>query len=682
MSQGGDISSSETGATGKKQGLFAGRYRKVKLLGKGGMGEVFLVEDQSLPGSHIALKVIRSASSGSETHRQRFLREILVTRKVTHQNIVRTYDAGVTNNGILYLTMEYVEGHSLRELSDKGPMHYQQAVPILVQICQGLAAIHKSGIIHRDLKTGNVLVGTDGSAKIADFGIARIEDSDITGCDEIVGSSPYIAPEVWTGSDLANTSDIYSLGVLAYELLTSKLPFEGKTPAETMWKHLNDIPPSPSSVVRDIPYWLERVILSMLFKDHLNRPCDAEEIALHLQTGLAGSNAAAQDLKTEAHACHRTAMFTAHLPDLGPQFSQILGGGYVSENIESDEVRLGLSADLPQSALIVTTIPTKDSQTLTTDETPPEVPAISISFVGAVIFQTLRCFVWAVCLAGVGYVVTSEIVVKVLASAWLTQREQLDVASWTMIAIAVASCSALAFWPITLLRNKIYGRTYFLLGHIVILLTVFLATTSYTVSHLRRGAEDMRAMSSKIEVETNSAWEAGVTSFAQAALLIPQIPPMTLTLHKHSYRFETSPSLSWLSVRFAGIALIGVLVGIILVGSRSFRHSWGSHYWLRTLTFGCMLFAILAAEHVLIATFESMGIIARTRSFLIFSPFQLVVSPLSVICALGNWLLLYFVMSYENVFSDSVDEIRRTNTAASRRLLQGDRMTVNAQPRA
>ncbi len=266
--------------------LFANRYRLGKLLGKGGMGQVFLAFDTMLGDERIALKILHSSLVRDEKHTKRFLREVTLTRKVTHPNVVRTFDVGAASAGNLFLTMEYVEGLTLRQRMQQGVVEPLECARIIMEIARGLAAVHEQEIVHRDLKPGNVMLLENGGVKIADFGVARPESSDITAHDEVVGSTPYMSPEIWLGKKIGPASDLYALGIIAYEIVTAHLPFDGDSPAEVMCKHLESNPYPPQEVVGGIPIWFNTLILKMLAKDPIRRPSSATEVANIIQENL------------------------------------------------------------------------------------------------------------------------------------------------------------------------------------------------------------------------------------------------------------------------------------------------------------------------------------------------------------------------------------------------------------
>ena len=269
----------------KPGATFAGRYVIERLIGLGGMGEVYLALDSLLENERIALKIIHADLSTEDKNIKRFQREIQLTRKIAHQNIARTYDAGIAEKRF-YFSMEYLEGTVLSDLLATEPLHATEVCKIVQQVCAGLAAIHKAGVIHRDLKPGNLIRTQDGQVKIMDFGIARPGNSSLTKTTEVLGSAPYMAPELWTGNELGAASDFYALGVLFYELLTGVLPLDGETAAELMFKHLEVNPPAPSSIIESIPVTLNDIVLKLMSKASADRFQSAEEIALAIDDAL------------------------------------------------------------------------------------------------------------------------------------------------------------------------------------------------------------------------------------------------------------------------------------------------------------------------------------------------------------------------------------------------------------
>jgi len=264
---------------------FADRYRVLQLLGDGGMGKVYLAEDLVLEGEKVALKILRLDLCNDDKHVKRFIREVQLTRKVAHPNVVRTFDIA-WNDGSIYFTMEFVEGITLKDRLERGALPVREALQVLLEISRGLSVIHDNEIIHRDLKPGNIILSKSGVAKIADFGIARPSFSDLTNQNEVVGSAGYMAPEVWTGGTLDIRSDIYALGVLAYETITGLLPFDGTSATEVMNKHLGFVPPKLGKTHKDTPEWLSDLIFRMVEKDPNKRPSSTSEIISIIETGL------------------------------------------------------------------------------------------------------------------------------------------------------------------------------------------------------------------------------------------------------------------------------------------------------------------------------------------------------------------------------------------------------------
>lgn len=241
------------------------------------MGKVYLASDLLRDNQKVALKILSSDLQNDPLYLARFIREVELTQKVTHPNVVQTFETGKFNNAY-YFSMEYVEGLTLSQILQGGSCSAEHCIEILSQLCKGLVAIHKIGIIHRDLKSTNVMINNQGQVKIADFGIARLDVSNLTVTDELLGSATHMAPEIWKQSEITKASDLYSLGVILYELLTAELPFQAETTYTLMWKHLKEQPKSPLKIKPDIPEWLANLCLSLLSKEKSCRPESALEI--------------------------------------------------------------------------------------------------------------------------------------------------------------------------------------------------------------------------------------------------------------------------------------------------------------------------------------------------------------------------------------------------------------------
>lgn len=268
--------------------IFGEHYYIERLLGTGGMGSVYLAFRDNNKEQPLALKILHASLSREEKHVKRFLREVQITRKISHPNVVTTFDVG-QHKGQLYFTMEYVEGISLKEKLFEDRLSIPEILRLLQEICFGLEAIHEGGIIHRDLKPGNILLSQNNSAKIADFGVASLAQAEETSTVEIVGSAGYMSPEHWRCEELNETSDIYSLGVMLYEMVTGIRPFDGSSATSVMHQHLNDPPQPPISDLIEIPTWLTALILMMLEKEPMKRPQSASEIISIIQSATHGS---------------------------------------------------------------------------------------------------------------------------------------------------------------------------------------------------------------------------------------------------------------------------------------------------------------------------------------------------------------------------------------------------------
>jgi serine/threonine-protein kinase len=262
----------------------AGRYELVEVIGRGGMGVVHRGRDRVLDRT-VAVKVLPALFAENPTLVERFEREARAAARLSHPNIVSVYDSG-RDGTERYFVMEYVPGKSLAELlRERGRLPVAEAVGITAQIANALAAAHGAGIIHRDIKPGNVMVLPSGEAKVLDFGIARAAaDVALTRTTMVLGSAPYIAPEVALGRSADQRSDIYSLGCVLYEMLTGRPPFVGDLPAVVMSQHTNAEPQPPRELVPEIPAALEALVLQMLAKNPADRPQQAAELPATLRS--------------------------------------------------------------------------------------------------------------------------------------------------------------------------------------------------------------------------------------------------------------------------------------------------------------------------------------------------------------------------------------------------------------
>ncbi|HEX7701146.1 MAG TPA: serine/threonine-protein kinase [Kofleriaceae bacterium] len=258
--------------------MLAGRYRVQRLLGKGGMGAVYLADDEVLH-ELVALKVISSAFASDEAAMiARFRREASSARKVSSPQVIRIHDLGEARPGLLYLSMEYFAGRTLTDLiAQRGIVPLKDVEDILQQICVGLEAAHEAGVIHRDLKPSNVLIGERGAVKLIDFGLATtLVGDNLTATGAVLGTPHYMAPEQVRGKPVDARSDIYSLGALAYHLVTGRPPFAGENAIAIGFAHISETPESPRVLRKDCPPKLDAAIMAALAKNPADRPASAK----------------------------------------------------------------------------------------------------------------------------------------------------------------------------------------------------------------------------------------------------------------------------------------------------------------------------------------------------------------------------------------------------------------------
>jgi serine/threonine-protein kinase len=252
--------------------LFAQRYEIRGMVGRGGMGAVYRALDRELD-EEVALKVLDTAP-GDAAAEQHLRREIKLARTITHPNVIRAYDFG-ESDGVRFFTMEYVAGATLRELLDEGGrLAVTPALQIAKQICRGLGAVHKVGIVHGDLKPANVVV-TTGVAKLTDFGVARAPRE---GGAPFAGTPPYMSPEQVRGAEMDERSDLYAAGVVMFEMFTGRRPFDAADPFEVMRLHLEEPPPNPRTLQPSLPALLADTILACLAKAKADRPASAADV--------------------------------------------------------------------------------------------------------------------------------------------------------------------------------------------------------------------------------------------------------------------------------------------------------------------------------------------------------------------------------------------------------------------
>jgi serine/threonine-protein kinase len=261
--------------------LADGRYRVIERIGSGGMADVWLAEDQQL-GRRVALKLLHRRFAEDPEFVARFKREASAAGGLQHANVVGVYDRGEWD-GTSYIAMEYLEGSSLkRVITENAPLDPVWAIDVCLQVLRAARFAHRAGIIHRDIKPHNVIVDADGRAKVTDFGIARAGASEMTETGSIMGTAHYIAPEQAQGHAVSAQSDLYSIGIVLYEMLAGRVPFDGESAVTIALKQVSE-PPVPPSQYADVPPDLEAVVLRALEKDPARRFADADEFIAALE---------------------------------------------------------------------------------------------------------------------------------------------------------------------------------------------------------------------------------------------------------------------------------------------------------------------------------------------------------------------------------------------------------------
>jgi serine/threonine-protein kinase len=265
-----------------------GRYRVLHRLGSGGMAEVYCAQDLQL-GRKVALKILYRRFAEDSEFVERFRREASSAAGLQHQHVVAVYDRG-EYDGTYYIAMEYLEGRSLKTIvQQEAPLDPDRAIDLTIQVLRAARFAHRRGIIHRDLKPHNVIVDADGRAKVTDFGIARAGASDMTQTGSIMGTAQYLSPEQAQGHAVSAASDIYSIGIMLYELLTARVPFEGESAVTIALKQVNERPTPPSAYNPAVTPELEEAVMRALEKDPAHRYPDADAFIAALQAARDGT---------------------------------------------------------------------------------------------------------------------------------------------------------------------------------------------------------------------------------------------------------------------------------------------------------------------------------------------------------------------------------------------------------
>src|SRR5438093_2069009 len=270
------------------QRVLADRYELSDRLGSGGMAEVHLGRRRVL-GRTIAIKTLLTQFSSDPSFIARFRREAQSAASLNHPQIVRVYDTG-SHDGTHYIVMEYIEGRTLRDIiREEGPLLPERAAEIAADVCAALSFAHQHGIVHRDVKPANIMLTKAGSVKVTDFGIARAMTGDtVTQTAAVLGTAQYFSPEQAQAAPVDARSDIYSLGVVLYEMLTRQVPFTGSSPVAIAYKHVKEAPVLPSRLNPDVPPALEAIVMKAMAKNPDNRYQSAQEMREDLLRALHG----------------------------------------------------------------------------------------------------------------------------------------------------------------------------------------------------------------------------------------------------------------------------------------------------------------------------------------------------------------------------------------------------------
>jgi eukaryotic-like serine/threonine-protein kinase len=353
--------------------IIDGRYRVISRLGSGGMADVYLAQDQLL-GRQVAVKLLHHHFAEDQEFVERFKREASSAAALSHPNIVGIFDRGEWN-GTYYIAMEYVAGRSLKAIvREDGPLEPARAIDIVIQILRAARSAHRRGVIHRDLKPHNVILDEEGRARVTDFGIARAGASDMTMTGSIMGTAQYLSPEQAQGFSVSAASDLYSVGVILYELLTGVVPFEGETAVAIAFKQVSATPRPPSELNPTLPASLDAVVLRALAKDPAARYADADELIAALQreretlpayTGAPAMSAVDGQVHHAPPTQHRPAAGGALLLAPGARFEETYGAPPEEERSKRRAWLWALAAVVLIGAVVAVVLLTQSNKSVT-----------------------------------------------------------------------------------------------------------------------------------------------------------------------------------------------------------------------------------------------------------------------------------------------------------------------------
>jgi len=334
--------------------VIAGRYEIGTLIGRGGMSDVYLAKDAKL-GRTVAIKLLKSGLAGDPVFRSRFRHEAQAAARMAHPTIVRVFDAGeeITRDAtgdetvVPFIVMEHVEGRLLREIIDEGPLPVSEAARIAEGILTALEYSHRAGVVHRDIKPGNVMVTPTGQVKVMDFGIARaISDSAATVAQtsSILGTAQYFSPEQARGETVDARTDLYATGVVLFEMLTGRPLFEAESAVAVAYQHVSEVPVAPSSVAPQVPAAMDAVVLHALAKDRFARFQSASEFRADI---VAAASGIAVPLRAEADS-----EFTATLFGINPAATASTEAALRQLSVDDDDERRARTQARPPVAWI------------------------------------------------------------------------------------------------------------------------------------------------------------------------------------------------------------------------------------------------------------------------------------------------------------------------------------------